>query len=260
MARKLMCFGDVHIPYHNKTAVSVFVEAVKHFKPDIVVCLGDLLDCSQFSVHPPTFGFEQTDFEEDLDAAKGLLDTIQKHCGTLVMLEGNHENRIDRWAARTVEGRGVYTRIVPRIQLSKTLDGKPRKRFVYIKYGSVDGRYPHYKINFRVMAVHGWSYAKHATKNHLDMSQGKSVIHGHTHRADSTRIQSIWRDDQLIQAHSCGCLCQRIPLYGTGRPVEWVNLFVMGWLGRTSEWILPIDILGNHCILPDGTRIDGKVQ
>jgi predicted phosphodiesterase len=249
-SKTLLAFGDVHIPHHNPRAVEVLCRAAERLRPDRIVCLGDLLDCGQFSTHPPTYGIPETDYVEDLRQANALLDRLQKACRHLVMVEGNHEHRLDRWAAATAEGRGAYSMLAPRAQLTKK-----RSKFTYVPYGSADGTYPHYAINGRIIAVHGWSYARHATKNHLQISQGKSVIHGHTHRADASIIQNIWSPGQVIQARSAGCLCKPIPLYGTGRPVEWVNAFILGYLGRRSDTLYTIPILDNRCILPDGAEV-----
>lgn len=249
-SKTMLAFGDVHIPHQNPRAVEVFCRAAERLRPDLIICLGDLLDCGQFSVHPPTFGVPETEYVDDLRAANALLCRLQRVCGRLVMVEGNHEYRLDRWAAGAAEGRAAYSMLAPRIRLSKG-----RSRFVYVPYGSADGTYPHYPINERIIAVHGWSYARHATKNHLQISQGKSVIHGHTHRADACIIQNIWSPGAVIQARSSGCLCKPIPLYGTGRPVEWVNAFILGYLGRRSDTLYTIPIMDNRCILPDGTEV-----
>lgn len=246
---KFLAFGDAHIPYHNPRAMEVVARAAAQVEPDLIVVLGDMLDCSQFSTHPPTPHMAETDYEQDLRFANQFLDRLQGHCGRLVMVEGNHEYRIDRWAARTAEGRGAYSMLAPRLQIMRG-----RKKFTYIPYGSADGKYPHYKLNSRIVAVHGWSYAKHATKNHLRMSQGKSVIHGHTHRTDSSMIQNVWGKG-VVQAHSAGCLCRPVPLYGAGTPVEWVNAFVLGYMGRRSDTMYTIPVMEDRCILPDGTEI-----
>jgi predicted phosphodiesterase len=248
-SKTMLAFGDVHVPHQNPRAVEVFCRAAEHIKPDLIVCLGDLLDCGQFSFHPPTYGVPETDYHDDLETANALLDRVQACCDKLVMVEGNHEHRLDRWAAATAEGRGAYSMLAPRVQLTRG------RRCVYRPYGSADGRYPHYRVNTRIIAVHGWSYARHATKNHLQVSQGKSVIHGHTHRADSSMIQNIWSAGKIVQARSGGCLCKPIPLYGTGRPVEWVNAFILGYLGRRNDTLYTIPIMDDRCILPDGTEV-----
>ena len=40
--------------------------------------------------------------------ANALLDRVQACCKRLVMVEGNHEYRLDRWAAQTSESERIY--------------------------------------------------------------------------------------------------------------------------------------------------------
>ncbi len=250
MAKTLIAFGDLHIPHQNDVAVQIVKKVIARVRPHISVCLGDLLDCGQFSTHPPTFGVPESDYEADLDQANDLIDYVQRHTrGRTVLVEGNHEYRLDRWAAAHSEGRGAYNLLAPRIQLMKD-----RKKCTYIPYGSADGRYPHYKVNSRIVAVHGWSYAQHATKNHLKISQGRSMLHGHTHRCQVEIIQNVWGSG-IVQARSGGCLCKPIPLYGTGRPVEWTNAFILGYLGRHSDTLYSIPIMNDFVVLPDGKEV-----
>lgn len=250
MAKKLMVFADCHIPVMNPVAVEIFKKTLSHLKPDITISLGDLLDCHQFSQHPPTFGMPETDYEADLRAANDLIDFIQDNTKErTVLIDGNHEWRLDRWAAQNSEGRGTYNLLAPRIQLMRG-----RKNCTHIVYGSADGRYPHYRVNSRIIAVHGWSYAINAARRHLNLSQGRSVLFGHCHRLSVECQQNIFGGD-TIRAISCGCLCNPVPLYGTGRPVEWVNGFVIGYLGRRSDMLFPVDIKGSFAILPDGHEI-----
>jgi len=248
-ARKFIALADPHIPYHDEAAMEIASRVVEHVKPELVVVLGDVLDCTQFSTHPPVWGLDETDFEDDTETANKWLDRLQKACGRLVMLEGNHENRIHLWAAQTREGRGARKSLAPRRRLSAG-----RTNFLYIPYNNLDGQYPHYKVNHRICAVHGWSYAQNATKRHLDLSQGKSILHGHTHRGDMVPRQQVWAKG-IIQARSCGCLCRRVPLYGVGSPVDWVNMLVLGYMGRRSDTMYSILFEEDRCILPDGKEI-----
>jgi len=250
-SKKLLAFGDVHIPAHSPRAVEVFCRAAEKIRPDIIVCLGDLLDCSQFSTHPPTWGVRTTDYEDDVATAKALLARLRATTQRLVILEGNHEYRIERWAAATQVGRSAYSMLSPRKALTHRTD------YQWIPYGSATGRYPHYRVNRRLVAVHGWSYAKAAGRIHLLAAQGKSIIYGHTHRAESVTVQDIWSRNGIIEARNGGCLCRRVPLYGVGNPVEWTHGFVLGFLGRRSDTLYSIPIMGNRCILPDGTEIAG---
>jgi len=241
-----IAFGDAHIPYHNPQAMEVVAKAIEYVRPDLAVCLGDLLDLNQFSFHPPTRGIPETDYEGDLEFANEWLDRVEQSCGRLVMVEGNHEYRLDRWAAHTAEGRGAYSMLAPRIQLAKG-----RKRFVYEAYGSRNGRYSHYSINSRIKAVHGWSTAKNAADMHLAKGQGKTIIFGHTHRVDSRGVKSLWYPGLSIQARSAGCLCELVPLWGRGQPVDWENAFILGFLGRSDDTMYTVKILDDHCVLPE---------
>ena len=247
--RTMMAFGCPHFPYQNKTAIEVFCKAAEHIKPDIVVSLGDMLSCDQFSTHSPTYGMPETSYADDVSQANAFLDRIQRHSDRLVMVEGNHEYRVARWAAVSARGKGTHTMLSPQKVLTAG------RKCVYIPYGPSEGTYPHYKVNPRIVAVHGWSYAKNATKAHLAISQGRSVIHAHTHRVDSSTVQNIWSPGKIVEAHSSGCLCKLIPIYGTGTPVEWANAFILGYLGRHSDSLYTVKILKNFCILPDGTEI-----
>ena len=250
MARVLLAFGDVHVPHQNNLALEVMKKAASLLKPHVSISLGDLLDCGQFSVHPPTFGAPETDYEADLAHAGQLIDFIQRHTQErTILIEGNHEYRLDRWAAQHAEGRGAYSLLAPRIQLMRG-----RSHCTYIRYGSTEGRYPHYPVNSRIVAVHGWSYAQNAARMHLRISQGRSVLFAHSHRAQVELTQNIWGSG-TIQARSAGCLCNPIPLYGTGRPVEWVNAFILGYLGGHSDTLYTIPITGNFAILPGGEEI-----
>ena len=89
-SKTMLAFGDVHVPHHSPPALEVFCRAAERLRPDLVVCLGDLLDCGQFSTHPPTYGMPETDYEADLAFANGLLDRLQACSKRLVIVEGNH--------------------------------------------------------------------------------------------------------------------------------------------------------------------------
>ncbi|HSW45684.1 MAG TPA: metallophosphoesterase, partial [Phycisphaerae bacterium] len=104
-SKTFLAFGDVHVPHQNLEAVAIVRRVAQRLRPDLVVCLGDLLDCGQFSTHPPTYGTPESDYLKDLKQANTLLDQMQASCARLVMVEGNHEYRLDRWAAATAEGR-----------------------------------------------------------------------------------------------------------------------------------------------------------
>lgn len=245
----LLALGDTHFPHEDELAVAVVMKAVEMLKPTLSVSMGDLLDCSAFSGYAPTIHEEPADFAVELAKANALLDQLQRYSGRVVAIEGNHETRIDRWAAASNPGRASYSMLCPRINLSRG-----RKKFIYVPHYAKGGGYSHYKITPRLVAVHGWTYCKAASAKHLELAKGMSILHGHTHRAQVEYSQLPF-SLQSIEGRSTGCLCQKVPLWRAGSPVQWVSGFVVGYIGHHTHTLYTVMINGNKAILPDGREV-----
>jgi hypothetical protein len=78
-----------------------------------------------------------------------------------------------------------------------------------------------------------------------------------TRRIYSSIIPNIWLQASggVIEARCSRGVCKRIPLYGTGRPVEWINAFILVYLGRRSDTRYTIPLMEDRGILPDGTEV-----
>lgn len=248
MSRKFLAFGDTHFPQQDDSALETFKKVVQDSKPDLVVCLGDVLDCKAFSTHAQDIEGD-TPYKHELDQANALFDFIQKYTPKLVMLEGNHEYRVIRHAANDRAGKATLSLLSPRKNLSKG-----RSNFTYVNYDGCQGMYSHYAISPNLVAVHGWSFAQDATRQHLKLSQGRSVIHGHTHRADHVMSQKVWGKG-TVEAMSAGCLTKLIPTYNVGSPVTWVNGFIQGLVGAKSHTLYFVPIVNGACVLPSGQEM-----
>ena len=246
--RRFIAFGDVHFPQQDDAALEVLKKVVRDMKPDLVLCLGDLLDCKAFSTHSPDITGD-TPYQSELEQAGRLFDELQKSCGRLVMLEGNHEYRVTRYAARERAGKAALSMLSPRANLSRG-----RKNFTYVSYEGTPGQYAHYAVAPWLMAVHGWSCAADATRRHLWMGQGRSVIHAHTHRSDHHIAQNYWGKG-TVEAVSAGCLCRLVPTYNVGSPVTWTHGFVQGFVGRSNHTLYFVPVVGGSCVLPSGKEV-----
>lgn len=92
-----VCYGDTHVPFHDPTAIRVLHGVIKDARPDIIVNVGDVVDCWQISR-----------FDKDasrLDSLQENIDDARKHLHQIaqlapkarrVLLEGNHETRLAR--------------------------------------------------------------------------------------------------------------------------------------------------------------------
>lgn len=243
---KVLLVPDCHFPEHEPVAQSVVVRAAAMMRPDVIIQLGDILDCAGFTTHPPkTMAEGKFDnyLEHEVKPAKAFLKALSKHTKKLVLVEGNHENRVERWAMRDKGGSAVYEMVSPRKLLADCVD----------KWVPYRDPLSHYEICRGLWAVHGWSYGKHATTEHLSRSSNFSIVHGHTHR-----IQSSTRKDpvsgRLLEAHSFGCLSKLQPLWQGANPTDWAHGFGVVYVDDTnhSHWIYTVKIENAQAILPNG--------
>ena len=254
-AKIAIAFGDAHFPNQSDSALAAIKRVVSLLQPDLTLTLGDMLDCSAFSTHPPSPGEAPGDYGQDLRRCNAFLDEIQKTSGHVVYLCGNHEYRIARFAARAAEGAAAYNLLAPEVVIPR---GRDKRRFSLIPYAGPDsGNYPHYPVTPNLVAIHGWSYAIAATRRHLALSQGRSILYGHVHRACHEFVQNIW-DKGSVQAISPGCTCRLIPTYNAGRVVEWSHGFALFYISRRNpiDWtgyIVPV--VDGRCVLPDGREV-----
>ena len=97
--RRVMFWPDTHLPYQDKRAVDLALKIADYFKPELLVMLGDILDCNGFS----RFEFDTSDprtfFKTELDEwhklARSIVDATPG--AERLYIVGNHEQRIQRW-------------------------------------------------------------------------------------------------------------------------------------------------------------------
>lgn len=246
-------FPDIHWSDRDPGALAVAQAAHRAFRPDRTILMGDLLNCGPFSRHPKHKIDEDDQYdllESELKPAAKFLDQVQRYTNQdTVVLEGNHDEWIERWIMRTAGGRGLQS-LRPSVFLSRG-----RERFRFIPYSRLSGaRLGGVRLGNRLLAIHGWAATKYAAKRHLDLAKPYSIIFGHTHRFDY-RVESM-ADGNVVEAMSAGCLCKRIPIYAhNGCPTEWTHGFWVAYLGHRSFSLYPVPIKRGCAVLPDGKEI-----
>lgn len=257
-------FPDIHFPMQDPIAMEVALKAHAILQPEYTVFLGDVLDCSIFSSHAnKTIAEAQGyDFKKiEVDPANQLIDQVQSNTKKhTYFLEGNHEYRVERWACNNNRvGESIYDLISPESTLS---DG--RKDFTYISYTPTSGTMTNFlqiAPNTKKMqtgglvAIHGWSHAKHASYKHLELSRTQSVLHGHTHRQQNIATRDPW-SGKVIKAFCPGTLSQLQPIYAHGgSPTDWCSGFSLIFVGKESWTEYNVTISNGRCVLPDGKEI-----
>ena len=95
--KKLGVFGDVHIPYHDNTALEVMFKKFEEEKVDSIFINGDLLDFYQLSFHEKDP--REVHFKGEIEAGKEFLEYIRSRFPDIPIyyITGNHENRFERY-------------------------------------------------------------------------------------------------------------------------------------------------------------------
>ena len=237
---------DSHGNHISARARDAFLIDLKSLDPAEIIMLGDHLDCGgTFSSHQRNYTNELTDsYTQDCTAANQFLDAIQAAAprSRIDYLEGNHEQHIERWAAREFSNYSDAKMLVDRIGPVGSLQLAARgiryyKRSVFYDRLSIPGAIRRGKCIF----VHGISHAKHATYNHL-VRVGTNVVHGHTHRAQSAVERTVTSDG--FGAWCPGTLAKLQPLYKHTEPTSWTHgygiQFVQVASGRFVHFNVPI--------------------
>lgn len=168
---------DVHVPYQDKVAVGAMADLMRDLRPDGLVLGGDFLDLIEVSSHSSQSvkQLEGLRVAKTFDEAKHVLRTLRAAGGPQMtenhLIEGNHENRLERWVAK---GDNAVWADDEALSIEHRLD-LAEHDFSY------HPGYPEATIYLGKLAVtHGiWTTKNHAA-THLDRFK-HAVLYGHTH-------------------------------------------------------------------------------
>ncbi len=237
--QKGLVIADAHLSAGKKPHYSY--ELVKRFASklapwDWIIDLGDTLEMDYLASFNKDAArvIAKGDMRSDYDCISTELDDWQQLTDKYVMLQGNHDERVDRFIERYPfldktmgyeEGMGLSGRGVEYIPL-------------------IDQPYRMKKLFF----CHGWYATKYAATTHLDKIGG-NVIFGHVHKFQ-VASKVIPAKGEEIQAWSLGCLCGLVPEWKKGAPMGWQNGFAVVEMDDKSGFfnVYPVNIIGRSFI------------
>jgi len=222
-------FGDLHGYAQDPSAVRPLLGDLKILQPAEICLLGDMADCGGFLAQHHTLGFvaeTRYSFADDVSATNDFLTKLQEACpnARIIYLEGNHEHRIEKWCvtqtlAHEKDARAVFNLFSPVAVLELERRGiRYISQSEMVKGISIRGTFRYGKTKCPVFATHGITACKHAAARHVERFGG-NIVYGHTHRADSSVINTVAAT--LIGGWSPGCLCQRVRLWNHNQPDNW---------------------------------------
>jgi predicted phosphodiesterase len=248
---------DTHGEHIDWQAANAMVRDVEKLSPEIkeVVWLGDHLDCGgTFNAHQRNYTHELTEsYAADVAAAGRLIRMIRERtpCAAHHYLEGNHEAHVERFLARSFssfrDAEFLLDLIGPRNVLKLDELDIRYYRASQLHMGlTVPGTI---KLG-RVFFTHGFAHSKNAAATHLERV-GDNVVHGHTHRAQSTVSRTATSSAQ--GAWCPGTLAKLQPLYRHTSPTSWSHGFAFEFVesdGRFTHLNIPVFADGRSGLRP----------
>lgn len=200
------------IPLHDERACDLIVQAVKHYQPDEVILLGDMLDLAEWSNHWPVPAQLLHTTQPTLQRIHDWLADIRKACPSarIVFVEGNHEARIRKLLVDKMGHGALNVRAVGDDQPALSL---PR----LLNLGALDVEYvgPYgesYYIEQDTRITHGDKVRQKggATVKAVLEEAHQTTWFGHVHRrAIASRTLHDHTGQREISAATPGCLCLR---------------------------------------------------
>lgn len=230
----IIILPDIHLsdgqPHKDYEVVKRFI---KQNRSDEIILLGDFMDVSSLSAWDISKRrkMEGRRYEKECEEANRELDFLQKYTKKITFIEGNHEDRVERYIDFNPEMEGL-------IEVEKKLHLKERG----IKYIPLNELYKVGNMYF----THGIYINQYHAMKHL-IRLGCNVCYGHSHSTQTAMMNM--RMLKPHQAYALGCLCGHSPDYMKGKPSNWINQFAIMYTGSKGNFNLyPINIINGEFI------------
>ena len=216
--KSVIIIPDVHLDENVPKDYLIVKKFISKFKPDEIILLGDFMDVSSLSGWDldKKRKMENRRWVKELSRANKELDFLQKHCKKLTYLEGNHEDRIERYLDKNPEMEGL-------IEITEKLNLKERG----IKWVKMNKLYKCGDMYF----THGMWTNKYSAQKHL-AELGCNICFGHQHKT-----QTAFQNQAMakpMMAYALGTLGDKAPDYLRGRPGNWICQFGVMYYNKDS--------------------------
>lgn len=201
---------DEHRPYQDDHAISVALQIVSDFHPDIRTAGSDGLDfyqLSRFDKNPARLKNGGLQREIDLWGAGQREWRDAAPDAHAFFLIGNHEDRLRRHLWRHPELFDLEVLRLPNILKMAELG-------IYWEMEKGERANLELVLHKRLLVIHGEvarKYSAYSAKAQLENEACSiSILHGHTHRGGSYYLRTR---NGIVQAHEGFCLCSLEPEY-----------------------------------------------
>lgn len=239
--------SDMHVPYEDVESLAAVEKYLAAHRVDGLLNIGDFMDMDAIS----SFNFgkprktENKRLSVDFDRANKILDRQQSIIrkrnpnAKFVMLEGNHEERIERFLDQHPMLEGLLD--VPKLlRLNE-------RHITWVRSWSDGKVHTIGKANF----VHGLYTNMYHAKKMVD-AWGTNIFYGHTHDIMAISRTHKGKSD-IVVGQSIGCLCVYEQAYMKGKPSNWQQGFGIFFFLPDGNYTYYIPRIFNHRFVgPDG--------
>lgn len=220
---------DLQVPYHDEKSLKAVLEYASTQRWDGCIQLGDFMDwdfISRWSVDNLR-KLEGQRFVEEYMKGNAVLDQIQEAVRAqnpeahIVIIEGNHDNRIDQVASK-------MTTLIGLIEMEKNLRLDERN-VMYWRYWTHKKMLSIGDAHF----VHGDYTGTHHAKKMAEV-YNRNIFYGHMHDVQAATRLSL--ESNPIQAWSLGTLSRYDLEYMGGRPSNWAQCFAEFYFRPDGEF------------------------
>jgi predicted phosphodiesterase len=207
--QRIVQINDLHIPYHDKKTIEVFLKFLRDVKIDKLVIAGDLLDFYELSTFDKD-PMRKYNIQDEIDQCYEILKELKKYCPEIHFIKGNHEDRLRRFLWKNPSLASIKV-----LELSKLLN-----------MDTLGIEYHDFEYIFRRFRFTHGSIVRQdsgATAKAELLKYGSSMSSGHTHRL-SMFIKTDARG--TVGAYEGGCMCNLNPEYIQGVP-NWQQGFLV---------------------------------
>lgn len=201
--KRVGILSDVHVPYHNISALSTAIGYLKKQKVDALLLNGDTIDCHRLSrfIKDP----KSRDFKGELDCLKELFNVLEKQLKCKIYFKiGNHENRYQHFLQeKAKELIGIEEFDFENIIKARARGIEIIQSNRFMKLNSLNGIHGHEYIGGIAAPVN--------VARGLYLRGKVSAFQGHNH-ASSEHTETDM-DGKVTTTWSIGCLCELHPEY-----------------------------------------------
>lgn len=198
--RRIAVLSDIHLPYHERSALVTALKDVKDIGVDAIYINGDLMDAYQLSRHEKN-KFNRN-FKYEVDMTRLFFEEIRNQFKEqdVYFKIGNHDQRFDKYIMDNAD----------QLHGLVTLEDVLRLRDHRVKLVSSMTKVIAGKLNI----LHGHELPVKGAMNHaraVMMKTSSNVLMGHFHRSDRSYMRDLEGDVHAV--FGTGCLCKLNPKY-----------------------------------------------